>query len=102
MSNEMVDNVLPSAAVALLNPVCKSLSNSTKCANCEMQDSINKGAYYVPLRPKTNDDQKQKQVALQLNVCPLNNLGTRKTGLTEFQILLDYNGYNVKNLVIVA
>ena len=57
MSNEIVDKLLLSATVTLLNPVCKPHSNGAKCENCEMQDNVNKGAYYVPLHPKTNDDQ---------------------------------------------
>ena len=51
MSNKVVDSLLPSSSVALLNPVCRPLFNGAKCTNCEMQDNTNKGSYYVPLRP---------------------------------------------------
>ena len=51
MSNKVVDGLLPSSSVALLNPVCRPLFNGAKCANCEMQDNMNKESYYVPLRP---------------------------------------------------
>ena len=51
MSYKVVDGLLPSSSVALLNPVCRPLFNGAKCANCEMKDNTNKGSYYVPLQP---------------------------------------------------
>ena len=44
MSNKVVDGLLPSSSVALLNPVCRPLFNGAKCAICEMQDNTNKGS----------------------------------------------------------
>ena len=37
----------------------------------------------MPLRPKSNDDDLRKQVALRVNVCLVNHLGTRRICLTE-------------------
>ena len=46
----------PSEHVAFLNPVCKPLMNGAKCANCENYDGAFKELFYVPLRPRTNED----------------------------------------------
>ena len=48
-----------------------------------MQHSIDQGATYVPLRPKTNEDHCCKQVALHINVCPVNQLSMRRICLSE-------------------
>ena len=85
MSNKVVDSLLPSSSVALLNPVCRPLFNGAKCTNCEMQDNTNKGSYY---QPRTNEDECKKQICLRLNMCPINNMGTRKVNLTQFHDLI--------------
>ena len=73
----------PSSSASLLNTVCRIYSNGSKCTNCELQDSTNRGTNYMPLRPKSNDDNLHKQVALYVNVCLVNHLGTRRIHLTE-------------------
>ena len=64
----------PSEHVAFLNPMCKPLMNSAKCANCENYDGAFKESFYVPLRPRTNEDERQKQICLRVNVFPINDL----------------------------
>ena len=85
MSDKVVSECIPTTSVALLNTVYKAYLNGSKCANCEMQDNVNRGANYVPLRPQSNDDHTRKQVALHFNVCPINHLGCRRVRLTECQ-----------------
>ena len=48
----------PSEHVAFLNPVCKPLMNGTKCANCENYPGAFKESFYVPLHPRTNEDER--------------------------------------------
>ena len=76
LSDKMVDKLVPYDSVSLLNPVCRPSGNGAKCAHCEMQDPENLGAYYVPLRPRTNTDNHRKQLCLRLNVCPINKMDT--------------------------
>ena len=64
----------PSEYVAFLNPMCKSLMNDAKCANCENYVGVFKESFYVPLCPQTNEDEHQKQICLHVNVCPINDL----------------------------
>ena len=64
----------PSEHVAFLNPVCKPLMNGAKCANCENYDGAFKESFYMPLCPRTNEDERRKQICLRVNVCPINNL----------------------------
>ena len=68
----------PSEHVAFLNPLCKPLMNGAKCANCENYDGAFKELFYVPLRPRTNEDERRKQICLRVNVCPSNDLRLRK------------------------
>ena len=89
LSDKMVDKLIPYDSVSLLNPVCRPSGNGAKCAHCEMQDPENLGAYYVPLRPRTNTDNHWKQLGLRLNVCPINNMATRFIDLTKFQDLIE-------------
>ena len=73
---KQLSRISPSHSALLLNTACRTESNGAKCANCEMQDSLNRGSNYVSLYPKSNDDHQCKQVALRLNVCAINRLGT--------------------------
>ena len=47
----------PSEHVVFLNPMCKLLMNSAKCANCENYAGAFKESFYVPLHPQTNEDE---------------------------------------------
>ena len=64
----------PLEHVAFLNPVCKLLMNGAKCANCENYDGAFKESFYVPLCPRTNEDERRKQICLHVNICPINDL----------------------------
>ena len=59
ISKKVASLLSPSNHVALLNPVCKPLMNG---ANCDMQIGSSKELFYVPLRPRTNQDDRRKQV----------------------------------------
>ena len=83
MSDEVVSKLNLSHCIALLNTICRIGNNGAKCANCEMQEDSIRNSYYVPLRPKSNEDHLRKQVALRIKVCPVNHLGTRRIRLTE-------------------
>ena len=48
----------PLEHVAFLNPVCKPLMNGANCASCENYDGVFKESFYVPLRPRTNEDER--------------------------------------------
>ena len=82
MSDKLV-SCATSHSVLLLNTICRTHLNGSKCANCEMQNDVNRGCNYVPLHPKMNEDHKRKQVALHLNVCPINHLGAPSIRLTD-------------------
>ena len=69
MSDEIVSKLNLSHCIALLNTICRIGNNGAKCANCEMQEDSIRNSYYVPLRPKSNEDHLCKQVALRINVC---------------------------------
>ena len=71
----------PSEHVAFLNPVCKPLMNGAKCTNCENYVGAFKESFYIPLHPWTNEDERQKQICLRVNVCPINDLQLRKVDL---------------------
>ena len=88
VSDKVVSSSKASPSVALLNTACKTHSNGLRCANCEMLDEVNRNDYYMPLRPKSNDDYICKQVALRINASPINHLGTQKVCLTECQDLI--------------
>ena len=62
-------------------PMCKPLMNGAKCANCENYDGAFKESFYVPLHPRTNEDDHRKQICLRVNVCPINDLRLRKVDL---------------------
>ena len=62
ISKKVASLLSPSNHVALLNPVCKPLMNGAKCANCDMQIGSSKELFYVPLQPRTNQDDRRKQV----------------------------------------
>ena len=81
LSDEITSNATPSNCASLLNTSCRIELNGSKCTNCDMQDTVNRGSHYVPLRPRSNDDHQCKLVALQLNMCALNHLGTRRIRL---------------------
>ena len=78
VSRKMTSLLDPSNHVPLLNSVCRPLMNGAKCANCEMQSSSSKELFYVPLRPRTNEDDRRKQVSLCINTCAINNLGLHR------------------------
>ena len=80
----------PSEHVAFLNPVCKPLMNGAKCANCENYPGAFKESFYVPLRPRTNEDERRKQICFRVNVCPINDLQLRQVDL-----------YKVKTYVVI-
>ena len=50
MSDKVVSECIPTPGVALLNTMCKAYLNGSKCSNCEMQENVNRGTNYVPLR----------------------------------------------------
>ena len=62
---------------SMLNTVCKTYSNGSRCVNCDMKNDDTKNSDYVGIRPKTNLDNFCKQVALHINVTPINHLGMR-------------------------
>ena len=66
---------------SMMKTICRSHSNGLHCPNCDLQDLVFHGLNYVLLRPKTNEDYFRKQVALQINITPINNLGMRKVSL---------------------
>ena len=66
---------------SMMNTICRSHSNGLHCLNCDLQDLVFCGVDFVLLRPKTNEDHFRKQVALRINVTPINNLGMRKVSL---------------------
>ena len=96
MSDEVVSKLNLSHCIALLNTICRIGNNGAKCANCEMQEDSMRNSYYVPLRPKSNEDHLCKQVALRINVCPVNHLGTHRIHLTEFKDSVDLEKHRRK------
>ena len=50
------------ADFSMMNVICKSFSNGTRCANCEMQSIEDHGVNYVKIRPKTNEDYHRSQI----------------------------------------
>ena len=86
----------PSEHVAFLNPVCKPLMNGAKCANCENYDGAFKESFYIPLRPRTNEDERRKQICLRVNVCPINDLRLRKVDLCKVKNSKDLRRYRRK------
>ena len=73
----------PSEHIAFLNPVCKPLMNGAKCANCENYPGAFKESFYVPLHPRTNEDECRKQICLRVNVCPINDLQLRQVDFVQ-------------------
>ena len=53
----------PSEHVAFLNPMCKLLMNGAKCENCENYAGAFKESFYIPLRPRTNEDERRSKFA---------------------------------------
>ena len=86
----------PSEHVAFLNPMCKPLMNGAKCANCENYDGAFKESFYVPLCPRTNEDECLKQISLRVNVCPINDLRLRKVDLCKVKNSKDLHRYRRK------
>ena len=83
----MTSLLLPSNHVPLLSPICRPLMNGAKCANCEMQNSSSKELFYVPLQPRTNEDDHRKQVSLRVNACGINNLGLCRVKMEQVRNL---------------
>ena len=74
-----------SCEASMMNTICKSHSNGLCCPNCDLQDLVFCSVNYVLLQPKANEDHFRKQVALRINVMPINNLGMRKVSLHHLQ-----------------
>ena len=83
----------PSEHVAFLNPMCKPLMNG---ANCENYDGAFKESFYIPLCPRTNEDECRKQICLLVNVCPINDLQLRKVDLCKVKNSKDLHRYRKK------
>ena len=66
---------------SMLNTVCKTYSNGSRCVNCEMKNDDTRKSDYVGIRPKTDLDNFRKQVALCINVTLINHLGIRQIWL---------------------
>ena len=61
-----------------------------------MQEDSIRNSYYVPLRLKSNEDHLRKQVALRINICPVNHLGTHRIRPTEFKDSVDLEKHRRK------
>ena len=97
VSREITSMMQPSEHVAFLNPVCKPLMNGAKCANCENYPGAFKESFYVPLCPRTNEDERRKQICLRVNVCPINDLRLRKVDLCKVKNSKDLRHYRRKS-----
>ena len=76
-----------------LNAICKSSANGVRCANCEMQHPKDFGVNYVKICPKTNEDAWWSQVAMQVNLTPINHIGMRRFDLSSIDCEVDLEEY---------
>ena len=65
----------------MMNMICKSFSNGTRCANCEIQLIKDHGVDYVKIRPKTNENYCRGQILKHVNITPINDIDMRKIDL---------------------
>ena len=77
LSDAQVRNLCMLYESSMLNTVCKTYSNGSRCVNCKMKNDNTKNSDYIGIRPKTNLDNFHKQVALRINVTLINHLGMR-------------------------
>ena len=75
LSDRLVKRCPSSYEISMLNMVCRTHLNDTRCGNCEMQGSFSRGVDYILLQPKTNKDHFRHQVARRINVTPINDMG---------------------------
>ena len=62
---------------SMLNTMCKTYSNGSRCVNCKMKNDDTRNSDYVGIRPKTNLYNFHQRVALCINVTQINHLGMR-------------------------
>ena len=88
MSQNSIDDT-HNEDLSMMNMICKSSSNGTRCANCEMQLNKDHGVDYVKIRPKSNEDYHCGQILRHVNVTPINNIGMRKMDLynDEYEVM---------------
>ena len=75
LSDAQVRNSCMSYESSMLNTMCKTYSNGSRCLNCKMKNDDTRNSDYVGIRPKTNLDNFHQRVALCINVTPINHLG---------------------------
>ena len=75
LSDAQVRNSCMSYESLMLNTMCKTYSNGSRCVNCKMKNDDSRNFDYVGIRPKTNLNNFCKQVVLHINVTLINHLG---------------------------
>ena len=61
--------------------IFKSRFNGAHCSTHEMQKKQDSGTENIKIRPVTNEDGWQHQIAGRINVSPINNIGMRHVEL---------------------
>ena len=64
LSDAQVRNSCMSYESSMLNTLCKTYSNGSRCANCEMKNDDTRNSDYAGIRPKTNLDNFRKYVSM--------------------------------------